>query len=98
MDRSLTRVLVERERLLARTDQQRLAIANACSGLGKPAALIDSALGCGRFVRGHPAALAAIVGSIIVLRARSILGIVTRGIGMWRLLRRLRSTLRLLGY
>ena len=98
MDRSLTRVLIERERLLARTDRQRLALGGAYSGLRKPAALIDRAVDCGRFMRSHPTALAAIAGSIIVLRARGLVGIVTRGIGMWRLVRRMRSTLRLLGY
>ena len=91
MEQALTKVLVERERLLARSAQQREAIAIACANLAGPASLIDRAIGFGRFLRAHPAAVAVLVGGVLALRSRSVLALAASGIGVWRFVRRLRA-------
>jgi len=95
MKRTLTEVLLARERLLVINEQQRAGIQDACAGLAGPAAMIDRAMGCARYLRSHPTALAGLVGALLVLRGRSVLGIATRGLAFWRLGRRVRSLMRL---
>jgi len=95
MKRTLTEVLVARERLLVRNEQQRAVIHRACMGLAGPAAMIDRAADCGRYLRAHPAALAGLIGTLLLLRGRSVLSIATRGLAFWRLGRRVRSLMRL---
>ena len=96
MQRALTKLLVERERLLARSERQREAIAVAFGNLGGPAALIDRGIRFGRFLRSHPVAVAGLIAGMVVLRARSVLGMVARGISVWQLVRRVRALARLL--
>jgi hypothetical protein len=96
MSRTLTDVLVERERLLARGAQQRLAIANACRGLAGPAAVLDRIGAGGRYLVRHPGIVAGVVLAAMALRGRSLVGLVARGIGLWRLAQRFRAFARLL--
>lgn len=95
---SLTRVLVERERLRARAESQRTDLARYTAGLGKPIALVDGLIQGGRFVRSHPAIVLAGVAAFGILRGRRLLGLVTRGFAVWRLVRRARVLLRAFGY
>ena len=97
MDRVLTKVLVERERLLARCALERNAIAGAYRNLSAPAAVIDRVVEAGRFLRAHPLAIGGLVAGVVVLRARSVLGLAARSVGIWRMLRRLRTAARMLG-
>jgi hypothetical protein len=97
MDRMLTKVLVERERLLARAERERADLAVACRGLSAPAAVVDRIIDAGRFLRAHPLATGGLAAGIVVLRTRSVLGLATRALGAWRLLRRLRTVAHLLG-
>lgn len=85
----LTQVLVERERLLARSAQQRAALAQACAGLTGPAAVIDRAVDACRFLRAHPLGLGVLLAVVVVSRGRSVLSLALRGVSLWRLYRRL---------
>ncbi len=96
MSRTLTDVLVERERLLARGAQQRIAIADACRGLAGPAAVLDRIGAGGRYLARHPVIVMGVVFAAMVLRGRSLLGLAARGIGLWRLAQRFRALARLL--
>jgi hypothetical protein len=97
MSRTLTQVLVERERLRAQAAQQRAAMAAAWHGLAGPAALIDRVAAGGRYLRRHPLALAALAGAAILLRGRPLMGAVARGVGLWRMARRIRTVMHLFG-
>ena len=90
--------LLERQRLLARIEQQRLGIESSFAGLARPASLIDRAGDIGRFLRSHPAAVASLAAGIFVLRGRSLLALLTRGIALWRIARRVQDAVRRLGY
>ena len=88
---ALTEVLVRRERILRRIAQQRDSIAVAVAGLERPIALIDRIVEVGRVLRAHPAVMAVLLGGVLVLRTRSVIGLISRGIGWWRVFRRVRA-------
>jgi len=97
MSRTLTDVLVERERLLARCAVQRDAVSAACHALAGPAAVFDRLAAGGRFVARHPVAVAGAVATLIALRGRSVLKLAMRGIAFWRLASRARIFMQFLG-
>ncbi len=90
MSRTLTDILVERERLLARCAQQRAAVSTACRALAGPAAVLDRVAAGGRFLMRHPLAVAGVIGTVVALRGRSVLRLALRGVAFWRLARRAR--------
>lgn len=96
MSRTLTDILVERERLVARCAQQRIVFASASRGLARPAATVDQALMAGRWLLRHPVAVAVVAVSLVVLRGRSVLGLAARGLAVWRLLSRVLALARML--
>ena len=98
MHGSLTRVLVERERLCARVAAQRTDVGRHIGGLGVPIGMIDRSCAAARFVRAHPSVIVAGFGAALALRARSVLGLVARAAGLWRLGVRVRQLLRYVGY
>ena len=89
----LTETLLRRERILARVAQQRAGIESAFAGLKGPIEGIDRVLGAGRVLRAHPAVVTVLVAAIVVLRARTFLGLATRAYGIWHVLRRARAVL-----
>jgi hypothetical protein len=91
MSDALTQVLLRRERILHRIERQRESVADAVAGLGRPALVIDRILGAARVLRAHPAAAVGLLGVALVLRTRSVIGLIGRGIGVWRLFRRVRT-------
>ena len=95
---SLSRVLVERERLRARIEGQRAELGRHVDGLAVPFALIDRIGEAARFVRAHPGVIVAGFGAALALRARSVLGLLARVAGLWRLGVRARQLLRYAGY
>jgi len=98
MDSALTRILVERERLLARIGEQRRAVGAAVDGLATPIAVLDRALEAARYLRSHPLAVGIAVAAVVALRTRSLFGLAARGFGIWRLVRRVRLLARRLGW
>jgi len=97
MDAALSKVLQERERILARIGRQRSEVVVAVHGLATPIALLDRAAGLARYMRTHPALVGVAVAAVVALRTRSVLGLLTRGIGLWRVSRQLRSLLHRFG-
>ena len=93
MSDALTKALLQRERILARVALQRAGIAPALAGLSGPITLVDQVMAAGRVLRAHPAAVTLLVGAIVVLRVRTLAGLVARGYGLWQLLRRVRAML-----
>ena len=94
MDAALAKVLLERERLLARIARQRSDVEVAFAGLAGPVAAIDRAVEFGRFLRAHPLVAGGLVALIVVLSRRTLFGALTSGIGAWRLLRHVQVMLR----
>jgi hypothetical protein len=97
MERVLTKVLVERERIFAQIERERSAITVTYGNLVVPAAALDRLLEAVRFLRTHPLAVGSLVAAFYVLRTRSVVGLAARGMGLWRLLRRLRSLAHMIG-
>ena len=94
MERSLAAVLVKRERLRARIEDQRRDVARYTSGLASPIAVVDGIVAAGRFLRTHPLAALATVAALVILRGRALLRIAVRSLALWRLARRAQSLLR----
>jgi hypothetical protein len=94
MDEPLTKVLLDRERLLARIEQQRSSIKVSLDGLSGPIGIIDQAMAAGRFLRTHPLAAGGLVALMVVLSRHTLFGTLTRGIGAWRLVRQVQHMLR----
>lgn len=92
--RTLTEVLVERERLIARCASERDAVASAAAGLAGAAAVADRLVAGGRFMARHPLAIAAAIGVAAALRGRSLVRFALRAVGVWRLAMRARGLLR----
>ena len=97
MQAALTKLLIERERLRARSERQRAAIALACDKLARPAALVDRGIEGVRFLKSHPLAVGAIVAVVALARVRFVLAVAVRGIGLWRFARRVRGFAHLIG-
>ena len=91
MSDALTEVLLQRERLLNRVARQRDSVAIAVAGLQRPIALVDRIAGLGRALRAHPGVMAALVACVVVFRAKTVIGMAGRGIGLWRLFQSVRS-------
>ncbi len=97
MDRELTKVLVERERIRARIERERSTVATHYRALERPAVYVDHVLEGVRFLRVHPLAVGGAVAAIAVLRTRSLVRLAIRGIGVWRSLRRLQRLAHTIG-
>jgi glutathione S-transferase len=80
----LIEIARRKERLIARCEAQRGAIAAAFHDLRHPISIVERALAVTRFLRAHPVVVAVVVAGLIVFRRRSVLGVLTRGIAVWR--------------
>jgi hypothetical protein len=76
-----------KERLSARAQAQRRAIAASFQDLGRPIGVADRVLEAGRFLRAHPVLVAAAATALFVLRGRSLVGLAGRAFSAWRLWR-----------
>jgi hypothetical protein len=90
---ALNRTLLRRAELCARIAEQRRDVERSIAGLAGPIAVIDRAMDLGRFMRAHPVAVGGAVAVLVALRTRSIVRVVTRGFGAWRLLRKVQAML-----
>ena len=80
----LNEIARRKERLIARCAAQRGIIAAVFHDLRQPIAVVERALSVTRFLRAHPVVVALVVAGLIVFRRRSVLGVLTRGIAIWR--------------
>lgn len=76
-----------KERLSARSQLQRAAIAESFHELRAPIGIADRALGVTRFLRAHPVLVAAAVAAVFVFRGRGLSGLAARAFSAWRLWR-----------
>jgi len=76
-----------KERLSARSQLQRAAIAGSFHELRAPIGIIDRVLGVARFLRAHPVLVAAAVAAAFVFRGRGLSGLAARAFSAWRLWR-----------
>jgi hypothetical protein len=76
-----------KERLIARCAAQRGTIAEAFRDLEGPVRVVERALSVTRFLRAHPVVVALVVAGLVVFRRRSVLGVLTRGVALWRMWR-----------
>lgn len=80
-----------KERLSARAQSQRLAVAACFEALGQPIGFADRALEVARFLRAHPVLVAGLAAALFVLRGRGLAGVVGRAFSAWRLWRTIAS-------
>lgn len=86
-----------KERLLGRTEQQRVIIASACHALERPAGIVDSGISAFVYLKSHP--LLAVVCAVVVatVSRRRLAGWIGRGWVLWRGWRALASWSRKFG-
>ena len=75
------------ERVSARSQLQRAAIAENFHALRAPIGVADRALDIARFLRAHPVLIAAAVAAVFVFRGRGLSGLAARAFSAWRLWR-----------
>ena len=80
----LADIVHRRERLSARAEEQRRALAGALAGCRAIVSVADRGLAWGQWVRRHPAALAIAVAGLLAARPRLALRWAARGLAMWR--------------
>src|SRR5262245_53023551 len=83
-------IIRRKQRLIERCAVQRFAIASAIRELERPIAVADRVLTMTKFLRSHPILVGAAVAAFMVARRRtSIVGLLARGVSVWRLWRRM---------
>ena len=87
----LVELAVRRERLRQRADSQRAAIAASVRGLGTPIGIADRALGGVRWLKLNPAAGAAMLVALVLVRPRSAVSLAQGGLRVWAAWRALRA-------
>jgi YqjK-like protein len=96
--RDLDDIIRRKQTLIARCEAQRLAIASAVRDLERPIAMADRVLAVAKFLRSHPILVGAAVAAFMFGRRRtSIIGLLARGVGAWRLWRSISIWARRLG-
>ncbi len=85
-------IVHRKQRLIERCAVQRAAIAGAFRELDRPIAIADRVLKIARFFRSHPVLIGAAIAGIMVARRRtSLVGLLARGVSVWRLWRTIRT-------
>jgi len=85
----LVEIARRKERLIARAESQRLAIAGNFRPLQGPIAIIDRGVMLTRYLRGHPLLVAALVAAVVIVRRRGLLSLAGRALSVWRIWRTL---------
>jgi len=83
----LLEIAHRKERLIARAEAQRVAVAASFRGLQRPIGMVDSGLAAARFLGGHPLLVAAIVATVTIFRRRGLVAVAGRAFSAWRLVR-----------
>jgi hypothetical protein len=85
LDAHLGEIALRKERLKMHADAQRRALNESIRELDGPAGVVDRALEVARFVRAHPAWVAAGVAGLLAVRRRSVLSLAGSLLSAWRL-------------
>jgi hypothetical protein len=73
-----------KERLLGRTEQQRVVIASACRALERPAGIVDRGISALAYFKSHPLLAAACAVVVATVSRRRLAGWIGRGWVLWR--------------
>lgn len=76
-----------KERLSARAQAQRLAVAGNVRDLQEPLTVVERGWSIVRFLLGHPVLVAAGVAGLVAFRGRGMMGLAGRAFSAWRLWR-----------
>ncbi len=80
----LIEIARRKERLIARAERQRVAIAVSCLPWRKPFAAADRVMACARFLKENPLVLGIAVTVAAIIGRRSLLRWTGRGFFVWR--------------
>jgi hypothetical protein len=83
----LIEIAHRKERLSARAQAQRLAVAGTFQELQEPLSFVDRGWSIVRFLLDHPLLVAAGAAGLVVFRGRGIMSLATRAFSVWRLWR-----------
>ena len=83
----LIEIVRRKERLIARAEAQRGAIAVAFQQLRRPVGILDRGLEVARYLRAHPVLVAALVAALVVFRRRRLISLAGTALTAWRLWR-----------
>lgn len=81
---SLIELARRKERLIARSEQQRVVISVACLQLRKPLSVVDRGIAIVSYLKAHPLVLAAGVAAAAIVGRRNLLRWAGRGLFAWR--------------
>jgi len=84
IDIRLAELARRKERLVARSESQRGAIASSFDGLRRPLTIAEKGLAVARFMQAHPALVGAGMAVLVAMRGRGLLSIAGRGLAAWR--------------
>lgn len=73
-----------KERLIARSEQQRTVISVACLQLQKPLSMVDRGIAIVGYLKAHPLVLALVIAGVAAVGRRNLLRWVGRGLVVWR--------------
>jgi hypothetical protein len=79
------------QHLISHSDAAREALAYELAQWERPRRIIDKAFAMVMYVRAHPVLLAIGVAAVVAIQRRGAWGWVRRAVGLWRLLRTVRS-------
>jgi len=83
----LVEIARRKERLIARAESQRAAIAANFRQLQGPIGVVDRGLKIVRFLRRHPLLVAAIIAAVVAFRRRGLASVASRALSVWRIWR-----------
>lgn len=83
----LVEIARRKERLIARAESQRAAIAANFRQLQGPIGVVDRGLEIVRFLRRHPLLVAAVIAAVVAFRRRGLDSVASRALSVWRIWR-----------
>ena len=83
----LIEIARRKERLIARTGLQRVAIGANFRQLAGPIGVVDRGLEFVRFLRGHPLLVTALIAAVVAFRRRGLVTLAGRALSVWRIWR-----------
>lgn len=83
-----------KERLIARSEQQRVVVSVACLQLQKPLRVVDRGIAIAHYLKARPLVLAAGVAAFAIVHPRNLLRWAGRGLFLWRAWRSVNAWMR----
>jgi YqjK-like protein len=80
----LADIVQKRERLVARADEHRRALAETLAGCRRVLSIADRGFAWAQWARGHPLLIAVAAAALVAARPRLALRWAARGLALWR--------------